>query len=46
MDHARARIRGLLINSNEVAYIRKIKEDLYEAALDKNRITFHNKKNQ
>lgn len=46
LDHARARIRGLLINSNEVAYIRKIKEDLYEAALDKNRITFHNKKNQ
>ena len=46
LDHARARIRGLLINSNEVAYIRKIKEDLYDAALEKNRITFHNKKVQ
>jgi len=41
LDHARARIRGLLINSNEVSYIRKIKEDLYEAALEKNRIIFH-----
>ena len=41
LDHARARIRGLLINSNEVNYIRKIKEDLYEAALEKNRIIFH-----
>ena len=41
LDHARARIRGLLINSNEVNYMRKIKEDLYEAALEKNRIIFH-----
>ena len=43
LDHARARIRGLLVNSNEVAYMRKIKEDLYEAALEKGRITFHEK---
>lgn len=41
LDYARARIRGLLINSNEVSYMRKIKEDLYDAALEKNRIIFH-----
>lgn len=41
LDYARARIRGLLINSNEVSYMRKIKEDLYDAALEKNRIVFH-----
>ena len=41
LDHARSRIRGLLINSNEVAYMRKIKEDLYDAAIEKNRIIFH-----
>ena len=41
LDHARSRIRGLLINSNEVSYMRKIKEDLYDAALEKNRIIFH-----
>ena len=43
LDHARARIKGLLINSNEVAYMRKIKEDLFEAALEKNRIIFYQK---
>ena len=43
LDHARSRIRGLLINSNEVSYMRKIKEDLYEAGLEKGRITFHQK---
>ena len=41
LDNARGRIRGLLINSNEVSYMRKIKEDLYQAAKDKNRIIFH-----
>ena len=40
LDHARSRIRGLLINSNEVSYMRKIKEDLYDAAIEKNRIIF------
>lgn len=44
LDHARGRIRGLLINSNEVSYMRKIKEDLYEAGLEKGRITFHQMK--
>ena len=43
LDHARGRIRGLLINSNEVSYMRKIKEDLYEAGLEKGRIIFHQK---
>ena len=43
LEHARARIRGLLINSNEVSYMRKIKEDLYDAALAKDRIIFHYK---
>ena len=46
LDHARGRIRGLLINSNEVSYMRKIKEDLYEAGLEKGRITFHQKNKQ
>ena len=41
LDHVRSRIRGLLINSNEVSYMRKIKEDLYDAAIEKNRIIFH-----
>ena len=41
LDHARSRIRGLLINSNEVSYMRKIKEDLYDAAIEKNRIIFN-----
>ena len=41
LDHARSRIRGLLMNSNEVSYTRKIKEDLYDAAIEKNRIIFH-----
>ena len=41
LDHARSRIRGLLINSNEVSYMRKIKEDLYDAAIERNRIIFH-----
>lgn len=41
LDHARANIRDLLINSNEVSYIRQIKEELYDAALQKSRIVFH-----
>ena len=41
LDHAKSRIRGLLINSNEVSYMRKIKEDLYDAAIERNRIIFH-----
>jgi len=44
LDHARSRILGLLINNNEVSYMRKIKEDLYEAALERGRITFHEMK--
>lgn len=43
LEHARARIRGLLVNNNEVEYMRKIKEDLYNAAIDKNKIIFHQK---
>lgn len=46
LDHASTRIRGLLINSNEVTYMRKIKEDLYDAALERNRIIFHQKNRQ
>lgn len=46
LDHASSRIRGLLINSNEVTYMRKIKEDLYDAALERNRIIFHQKNRQ
>ena len=46
LDHARSRIRGLLVNSNEVSYMSKIKEDLYDAAIEKNRIIFHQKKMQ
>lgn len=46
LDHARGTIRGLLINSNEVDYMRKIKEDLYEAALEKDKIIFHQKSKQ
>lgn len=43
LEHARNRIRGLLTNSNEVAYMRKVKEDLYRNAVEKNLLIFHNK---
>lgn len=43
LEHAKTRIRGLLINSNEVNYMRMVKEDLYQNALDKNIIIFHSK---
>ncbi len=41
LEHARGRIVGLLVNSNEVNYIRRIKEELYESAIDNNRLIFH-----
>ncbi len=44
LDHARSRIRGLLINSTEVSYIRKFKEDLYDVALERGKVIFHQKK--
>jgi len=40
IDNARGRIRSLLVNSNEVGYMRSIKEELYRHALDNDRITF------
>lgn len=44
LEHAQTRIRGLLLSSNEVEYMRNIKENLYDAAIEKNRIIFHQKK--
>ena len=44
LEHAQTRIRGLLLNSNEVDYMRRIKENLYNTAIEKNRVIFHQKK--
>ncbi len=41
LDHADSKIRLLLRNSNEVSYMRNIKEDLYSSALEKGLIIDH-----
>jgi len=41
LDHADQKIRLLLRNSNEVLYMRNIKEDLYNSALEKGMIIEH-----
>jgi len=41
LDNVRGRIRSLLVNSNEVGYMRSIKEELYRHALDNDKITFY-----
>ena len=46
LDHARSRIRGLLINSTEVSYIKHFKEDLYDVAVERGKIIFHQKKSK
>ena len=40
LDNVSDRIRSLLVNSNEVGYMRSIKEDLYRRALDNDLIVF------
>ena len=39
----RNRIKRLLINNKAVSYIQKIKKDLYNSAIENNRVIFHNK---
>lgn len=41
LDHAESKIRLLLRNSNEVSYMRNIKEDLYNSAMEKGLIVDH-----
>lgn len=43
IEQAEDRIKRLLINNKEVSYIRKIKKDLYNTAIENNRVIFHNK---
>lgn len=44
VESATGKIRDLLINNKEVSYMQQIKEELYQSALDKDIIIFHNKK--
>ncbi|MBO7260268.1 MAG: peptidyl-prolyl cis-trans isomerase [Bacteroidaceae bacterium] len=43
MEQVEDRIKRLIINNKEVTYIGKIKKDLYNAAIENNRVIFHNK---
>ena len=40
-ENVQGRIRSLLINSNEVEYMRMIKEELYDYAIENDKITFY-----
>lgn len=40
-EQARERILRLLINTKEIYYLKKIKKELFESALDNNRIVLH-----
>ena len=41
LEYAREKVRVLLINTNEVSYMRKIKEELYKSAIDKGLIEYY-----
>ncbi|MBO7588378.1 MAG: peptidyl-prolyl cis-trans isomerase [Bacteroidaceae bacterium] len=41
LEYARGKVRMLLINNNEVAYMKKIREELYQSAIDKGLIEYH-----
>ena len=41
LEYARGKVRMLLINNNEVAYMKKIREELYQSAIDKGLIEDH-----
>ena len=43
LEYARGKVRMLLINNNEVSYMRKIREELYQSAIDKGLIEYHRK---
>ncbi|MBO4267854.1 MAG: peptidyl-prolyl cis-trans isomerase [Bacteroidaceae bacterium] len=44
LEYARGKVRMLLINNNEVSYMRKIREELYQSAVDKGLIEYHRQK--
>ena len=44
LEYARGKVRMLLINNNEVSYMRKVKEELYQRAVDKGLIDYHKQK--
>lgn len=43
IEQVENRIKRLLINNKAVSYIQKIKKDLYNSAIENNRVIFHNK---
>ena len=43
VEQVEDRIKRLIINNKEVTYIRRIKKDLYNTAIENNRAIFHNK---
>lgn len=43
IEQVESRIKRLLINNKAVSYIQKIKKDLYNSAIENNRVIFHNK---
>lgn len=43
IEQVENRIKRLLVNNKEVTYIQQIKKDLYNTAIENNRVIFHNK---
>lgn len=43
IEQVENRIKRLLINNKAISYIQKIKKDLYNSAIENNRVIFHNK---
>lgn len=43
IEQVESRIKRLLINNKAVSYIQKIKKDLYNSAIENDRVIFHNK---
>ena len=44
LEYARGKVRVLLTNNNEVEYMKKVREELYQSALEKNLIVYHREK--
>jgi hypothetical protein len=44
LEYAHGKVRVLLTNNNEVEYMKKVREELYQSALEKNLIVYHREK--
>ena len=44
LEYACGKVRMLLINNNEVSYMKKIREELYQSAVNKGLIEYHRQK--